>query len=229
MQILYFFLLLAAFTAVVTAASPAIDDYDDINDLLILPDDFDFSAHPALNMTLLRELRAANAPLPELDESILSRYIHRANTTGDATTMNSEKLFCETTPYISPWNVQVKMNAEYLFSIGNKFCCMEKEDKLCQLMALTSSAASDICAKAKTTCVKCKWAAQANVDVADKCKIGIWSGGFKRFVPFHSAAQVAWTDRQAGDMSMKSVPRIMSMSTFTTTSTRVDSVACWRR
>jgi hypothetical protein len=176
----FLLVFLTAIISVVAATSGA-GDGDNTNDILILPEDFDMSAHPALNITLLRKLHDRNATLPELDEASLTEYIHKqpSNTTVGAMAVITEKLFCEATAFVSPWYVQVQMNAKYLFSLGNAWCCMETKGKQCQLMALTSSAASDICGK-YTTCVRCKWAAQANMDVSEKCRDGVWCGGYKR-------------------------------------------------
>jgi hypothetical protein len=157
---------------IVVSVAPASGMEDPIYDILELPADVDAS-NVAHNLTELRLLYEADptGELPRISEAGATIH-HFAGAV-------KEKLFCETTPKVSPMYQHINLNAEWLEYIGTHWCCQESYGKNCQLMSVMSSAGTDICAKTNT-CVRCAWAAKANRMIASKCKKGVWAGGYVR-------------------------------------------------
>jgi hypothetical protein len=139
-------------------------------EILTLPEGFDM-AHPLLNTSHYLSLVDAGsaADIPKLPDDLPIVKVQVET-----------KLVCEASD-ASPYAIDIKINADKLYTIANAWCCQTYPGpNKCQKLTAFITAATDICAQAGT-CVRCLFAAESNVLIATYCKKGQLAGGYMRY------------------------------------------------
>jgi len=175
----------AAFTKLVEAYENTAP-FEGMDEILLLPKGFDYKPYMLQDEASLEKQKHPHLfsiPISDLSKDV-GKLITPSDTnhaSSDAPTVHTETI-CETTEY-SPKTVGILENFEYLKGIKDNWCCRVWETKNgCQTMHRSRyREATDICAEIGT-CVRCGWAARANLDIALRCTKNKLAGGFRRYI-----------------------------------------------
>ncbi|CCX15286.1 hypothetical protein FPQ18DRAFT_396978 [Pyronema domesticum] len=169
------------------------------NDILILPDDFDFSAQRSLNSRSESNSSTTISTISTpLSPDIISKYLipEGGDSLGDTIANaigvspddyrprgSSDHLQCETSED-SPYAVPIIRLGTELQKPGNynQWCCMDKPGAECKVLLWNDQAATNLCAN-YGTCVRCGWAGAQNMWIGRTCweeKFNIKAGGYVR-------------------------------------------------
>jgi len=176
----------AAFTKLVEAYEN-MAPFEGMDDILLLPRGFDYKPFMLQDEASLEKQKHPHLfsiPICNISKAV-GKLITPSDTnhaSSDAPTIHTETI-CETTEY-SPETVGIIENFEYLKGIEGNWCCRLWDTRNgCQTMHRSSyREATDICTSEIGTCIRCGWAARANLRIALSCTKNKLAGGFRRYI-----------------------------------------------
>ncbi|KAF8053811.1 hypothetical protein FPV67DRAFT_1461973 [Lyophyllum atratum] len=159
--------------------------FEGMYDTLMLPEGFEnkpTELQDEASIELRKQIPNASIPIIDPGKDIGFRFSPSLKAMAKSGMPDTKEwTVCETSPGFPSWQ-GIYLNFEYLQSIKNNWCCVDKPSPNgCQLLHPTFYDATDICATMHS-CVRCGWAALAIMDIMITCHKESKAGDYKRRV-----------------------------------------------